>query len=55
MQRLRIFATGLVLLTNSETGKVIDQFHVSDTDKAQEIVMKWLKERNEREKANGRS
>lgn len=48
MVRLRIFGSGLVLLTD-EDGKVLERFIVPDPEKAQETVMKFLQERNSKE------
>jgi hypothetical protein len=40
--RLRIFGSGRVLLEN-EDGRVLDDFTVADPEKAQQIVMEYLK------------
>lgn len=43
MVRLRVFESGRVLLED-ENGKVIEDFIVPDPEKAQEIVMEYVKE-----------
>lgn len=45
MVRLRIFGSGRVLL-ESEDGRVIEDFICADVEKAQEIVMNYVKEVN---------
>jgi hypothetical protein len=45
MLRLRIFGSGRVMLSD-EKGAVVDEFVVPDPEKAQEVVMDYMKQKS---------